>query len=94
MMDKIKDEQWDILKIVCRQPYNPNMQYGLSFVKVRGIGNESTKSKESITKSPVSSNQSALKSFFGINNNSDNNNNNKNHNKYLNQLIILSKIIF
>ena len=81
MMEKIKDEQWDILKIVCRQPYNPNIQYGLSFVNIRGSGNESIKSKESVAKSPVSSNQSALNSFFGINSKTDSNNNEKNHNK-------------
>ena len=81
MMDKVKDEQWDILKIVCRQPYNPNLQYGLSFVNVKGSGNEVEKYKESIAKTPVSSNQFALKSFFGINNN--NNINNNSNNKYI-----------
>ena len=68
MMADVRDEKWDVLKIVCRQPYKPNSQYGISFVNVKGCSSENNQLKDVKTKSPQPSNQSALNSFFGFNN--------------------------
>ena len=80
MMAGVRDEQWDILKIVCRQPYNFNAQYGLSFVNIKGTGNELNEKKGIVAPSTCATNQTALNSFFGIGSESNNNNNNNNNN--------------
>uniref|UniRef100_A0A7M5VCU5 DNA-repair protein Xrcc1 N-terminal domain-containing protein n=1 Tax=Clytia hemisphaerica TaxID=252671 RepID=A0A7M5VCU5_9CNID len=68
MMADVRDEKWDVLKIVCRQPYKPNAQYGISFVNVRGCSSGTNQAKDVKAKPPQPSNQSALNSFFGFNN--------------------------
>ena len=70
MMADVRDEKWDVIKVVCRQPYNRNMQYGLSFLNVKGTSPDADGHEASVvTKSPSSSNQNTLKSFFGFTNN-------------------------
>lgn len=35
-VEEIASEKWDRLKVVCSQPYNRRVQYGLSFIVVKG----------------------------------------------------------
>lgn len=34
------DEKWDLIKIVCTQPFNRHVTYGLSFVNIRSLGKQ------------------------------------------------------
>ncbi|XP_047488476.1 DNA repair protein XRCC1-like isoform X2 [Penaeus chinensis] len=36
----VASEKWDRIKVVCTQPFNKNLQYGLSFVTVSSAGEE------------------------------------------------------
>lgn len=43
----VRDQKWDLIKIVCSQPFNKHVQYGLSFVKVHCVDADGKKeSKE------------------------------------------------
>ncbi|KAF8792577.1 DNA repair protein XRCC1 like protein [Argiope bruennichi] len=33
LSQNLKDEKWDCVQVVCTQPFNKNIQYGLSFIK-------------------------------------------------------------
>lgn len=35
-----RDEKWDRIKIVCTQPFNRHVTYGLSFIKLHTIGKD------------------------------------------------------
>lgn len=43
-------QKWDRIKVICTQPFNKNMQYGLSFITVRALGEEPTSSSSRVTK--------------------------------------------
>lgn len=33
----VAEQKWDRLKVICNQPFNPKMQYGLSFITARSV---------------------------------------------------------
>lgn len=41
------NEKWDRLKIVCTQPFNKHVQYGLSFVVLHSTGDQSVEEESS-----------------------------------------------
>lgn len=46
LISPVCNEKWDLIKIVCTQPFNRHVQYGLSFVKVYCTEDEPPKSEE------------------------------------------------
>lgn len=46
LISPICDEKWDYVKLKCTQPFNKNVQYGLSFVKVYCADDEPAKAAE------------------------------------------------
>lgn len=34
LLPDVRDDKWDLVKMVCTQPFNKYVQYGLSFVKI------------------------------------------------------------
>lgn len=34
LLPDVRDEKWDLVKLVCTQPFNKHAQYGLGFVKI------------------------------------------------------------
>lgn len=58
--ESVANQSWDRLKIICSQPFNKHVQYGLSFVKVNGKFDSS----ENVAVSPESKTiQSSLGKF-------------------------------
>lgn len=64
MMANVREKSWDKLKIVCRQTYSKDTQYGLSFISLR------TSNTSPISPNPSKiqrfANQKALNSLFGL----------------------------
>ncbi|KAG7154615.1 DNA repair protein XRCC1-like isoform X2 [Homarus americanus] len=46
----VATQKWDRLKIICTQPFNKNMQYGLSFITVRAPGDDPKPSPPKMTR--------------------------------------------
>lgn len=46
----VAGQKWDRLKVICTQPFNKQMQYGLSFIKVRSPNSDSSPLPAKITK--------------------------------------------
>lgn len=61
LISPVCDEKWDLVKLICTQPFNKHVQYGLSFVKVH-IAAEDTK-KPAETK--LASNWLSSSTVFG-----------------------------
>ncbi|KAF5284991.1 hypothetical protein FQR65_LT02302 [Abscondita terminalis] len=63
-----RDEKWDYVKIVCTQPFNRHVQYGLSFINLHSIDNESALNNSvnlgKFTLRPQSPNPVAVGSLF------------------------------
>ncbi|XP_035677969.1 DNA repair protein XRCC1-like [Branchiostoma floridae] len=49
MSSSVKDQKWDRVKIVCTQPFNKNVQYGLSFIKFHSPPSGSPQAKKNPT---------------------------------------------
>ncbi|KAK8380787.1 hypothetical protein O3P69_008018 [Scylla paramamosain] len=45
----VAEQKWDRLKVVCTQPFNTKMQYGLSFITARSLENGKQESSQKIT---------------------------------------------
>ncbi|XP_058978959.1 DNA repair protein XRCC1 isoform X3 [Musca domestica] len=43
LVPSVAEKKWSLLKIICTQPFNKHVQYGLSFVKVHVASKNSTK---------------------------------------------------
>lgn len=48
----VRDQKWDLIKIVCSQPFNKHVQYGLSFVKVHCVDADGNKEPKEAAKNP------------------------------------------
>lgn len=84
--EAVANQSWDRLKIICSQPFNKHVQYGLSFVKVNGKFDSSenvaapfeTKTSQSslgkfaLKKEEKSDDQPKIGSFFARRNDIDN----------------------
>lgn len=47
LLEPVCDEKWDFLKLLCTQPFNKHVQYGVSFVKIHCAAEKnSTPAKE------------------------------------------------
>ncbi|XP_077292431.1 DNA repair protein XRCC1-like isoform X2 [Arctopsyche grandis] len=64
----IRDEKWDRIRIVCTQPYNRHVQYGLSFIH---FFNSDSASNASTSKAPQTSKQTTMLGRFKLKNDSD-----------------------
>merc|ERR1712042_324676 len=42
----VAEEKWDRMKVVCTQPFNKNMQYGLSFITVNSTDENASSTSE------------------------------------------------
>lgn len=51
LISPICDEKWDVVKLICTQPFNKHVQYGLSFVKVHIAADETPKPAETMPSS-------------------------------------------
>ncbi|CAH1263828.1 XRCC1 [Branchiostoma lanceolatum] len=49
LSNSVKDQKWDRVKIVCTQPFNKNVQYGLSFIKFHSPPSGSPQAKKNPT---------------------------------------------
>lgn len=50
----VREQKWDLIKIVCQQMFNKHVQYGLSFVKIHRTNDETDKKEKEIEKSKES----------------------------------------
>lgn len=50
LISPVCDEKWDLIKILCTQPFNKHVQYGVSFVKVHAVDDSASTSKTVETK--------------------------------------------
>ncbi|XP_061389970.1 DNA repair protein XRCC1-like [Musca vetustissima] len=44
LVPSVAEKNWSLIKIICTQPFNKHVQYGLSFIKVQVAPNNTTKS--------------------------------------------------
>ncbi|ELT92521.1 hypothetical protein CAPTEDRAFT_181480 [Capitella teleta] len=61
----VMDEKWDRLKVVCTQPFNRNVQYGLTFIRLHSPPSEGDK-KPASTSSNSSDAQKPTFGAFGM----------------------------
>lgn len=40
LVPEVAEQKWDVLKVICTQPFNKYIQYGLSFVKLHAASTE------------------------------------------------------
>ncbi|XP_050729841.1 DNA repair protein XRCC1-like [Eriocheir sinensis] len=45
----VAEQKWDRLKVICTQPFNPKMQYGLSFITARSLESETHEPSPKVT---------------------------------------------
>lgn len=48
LVESVASQKWDLVKVLCTQPFNKHVQYGLSFIKLHVIGEEKPKVKKSL----------------------------------------------
>ena len=63
--DCVAARQWDRIRIICRQPLKKDVQYGLSFLKIKTANNLNTTSETPVTTALQKSVKSIQKHFFG-----------------------------
>ena len=61
----VSKEQWDRVKIICRQPHNKHVQFGLSFIRVKTTGTTPGDKKGTSHTQNTASVKSIQKHFFG-----------------------------
>lgn len=61
LVSSVAAEKWDLVKVICTQPYNKHVQYGLAFVKIHGIAITSPNISESSTISSSKTNDNEMK---------------------------------
>lgn len=74
LVQSVIDEKWDLIKIICTQPFNKHVQYGLSFIKIYVATSETKEEKKSlipqqfVTTSSFQSSSSSFDKFknFGV----------------------------
>jgi DNA-repair protein XRCC1 len=58
LVDEIKDKEWDRVKIVCKQPFNKTLKYGIAFINLQSPAPpKPRKSETDDEKSPIKNNQ-------------------------------------
>lgn len=50
LVESIASQKWDLVKVLCSQPFNTNVQYGLSFIKFHITEEENPKERTLIKK--------------------------------------------
>lgn len=64
LIESVAKEKWDLVKIMCTQPFNNRVQYGLSFVTLH-TPSEENKKPESLGTQVKADNSAEKKSKFG-----------------------------
>lgn len=48
LVESVSSEKWDLVKVLCTQPFNKHVQYGISFIKLHITEDEKPKVKKSL----------------------------------------------
>lgn len=65
LVESVRDEKWDMVKLVCTQSYNRKVKYGLAFVKIQTSDEpnaNASKNSNSITNPIASTNENTKES--------------------------------
>ena len=61
----VAKQQWDRIKLICKQPYKKFVQFGLSFIRVTTADRQKTQDNASVSSTKTASVTSIHKHFFG-----------------------------